>query len=263
MNGPGLAAYGLRFCGLESSRWLGVTGAAHWPLVSCERDCRAEAPELALDFETLELRIRADISHSEVVHPLLGRVAGHLALAHGADGMHAGAVAGVAGAWAVVGPKMAGKSTLLAALSRDGTAIVTDDVLVFSDGMALAGPRCIDLRRDARHLGLGVAVRPGDPRHRISLPPIAAEHPLVGVIHLEWSDGDSTMEPVNHREAITRLLALRSDKGYPRDPRKLMDLAVLPTLCLRRPRSAGGLDASVTLIQRLLAEQLVALRRPA
>ena len=117
----------------------------------------------------------------------------------------------------------------------------------------MAGPRCIDLRPDAKGFGLGVAVRPSDPRNRIALPPIAAEHPLVGLIHLEWSPAETTVEPLDHREAIKRLLILRSDKGYPRDPRALLDLAALPTLVLRRPRSMNGLDASVELMQLLLS----------
>ena len=252
MSGVALAAYGFRFCGLTSGRWLGVIGAGRWPRVSCELDDRVDAPELELHTDAPHLRLPADTSHDELVHPLLGRVGSHLALAQGADAMHAGAVAGPAGAWAVVGPKMAGKSTLLAALSRAGTAIVTEDVLVFSGGVAVAGPRCIDLRPDAPGLGLGVAVRPADPRHRIALPPIAAEHRLTGVIHLEWGDEESALDRLDHREALRRLLTVRSEKGYPRDPGKLIDLAALPTMRLRRPRSARGLDASVTLVQGLL-----------
>ena len=246
-------AHGFRLSGLEAGTWLGVSEALHWPEISCKGDSRPEAPELLLDVHALELRVRAGISHSELVHPLLGRVASQVALAHGGDAMHAGAVAGTAGAWAVVGPKGAGKSTLLANLNDVGVPIVTDDVLVFRDGAAMAGQRCIDLRPDAKRFGLGVAVRPSDPRNRIALPPIAAEHPLVGLIHLEWSSTETTVERVDHREAIKRLLILRSDKGYPRNPRALLDLAALPTLVLSRPRSMNGLDASVELMQLLLS----------
>jgi hypothetical protein len=246
-------AYGIRLAGVETC-WLSVSGGAHWPEVSCERDSSPDAPELAFDVDALELRLRADIPHSELVHPLLGRIGTYVALAQGGDAMHAGAVAGIAGAWLVVGPKGAGKSTLLAGLARVGTPIVTDDVLVLSAGAAMAGPRCIDLRPDIRHLGPGTAVRPSDPRNRISLPPIASEHPLAGVIHLEWSPAATTIESLDHREAINRLLAVRGEKGYPRDPRILLDLAALPTLCLRRPRLMSGFRASVELVQRLLRD---------
>ena len=247
------AAFGFRLSGLENVDWLGVTGASHWPEFSYQRDSRPDAPELSLDEDALELRVSYDVLHSELVHPLLGRVASHIALAQGADGMHAGGVAGPAGAWAVIGPKGAGKSTLLASLARAGMPIVTDDILVFRDRVAMAGPRCIDLRPDAKGFGLGVVVRPSDPRNRVALPSIAAEHPLVGLIHLEWSLAETTVEPLDHREAIKRLLILRSENGYPRDPRALLDLAALPTLVLRRPRSKSGLDASVELMELLLS----------
>ena len=137
-------------------------------------------------------------------------------------------------------PKGAGKSTLLASLNEIGVPIVTDDVLVFAGTAVMAGPRCIDLRPDAQRFGLGVAVRPSDPRNRIVLPPIAAEHHLAGVIHLEWSSAETTIEPLDHREAIRRLLILRSDKGYPRSPQVLLDFALLPTVLLKRPRLIAG-----------------------
>jgi energy-coupling factor transporter ATP-binding protein EcfA2 len=247
-------AYGLRFGGLEESAWLGVFGASRWPEISCRRDSRPDAPELSYYPAALELRVRADIVHSELVHPLLGRVASHLALAHGSDGFHAGAVAGSSGAWAIIGPKGAGKSTLLASLNDIGLPIVTDDVLVFRGSTVMAGPRCIDLRPDAERFGLGVAVRPSDPRNRIALAPIASEHELAGVIHLEWSSDDTTLEPLDHREAIRRLLVVRSENGYPRDPRSVLELAALPTLLLRRPRSMSRLDAGVEQVERLVSE---------
>jgi hypothetical protein len=247
-------AHGVRLSGLAESTWLGVSGASSWPEISCTRESRHGAPELSLDLDALELRIRADITHGELVHPLLGRVAARVALARGADAMHAGAVAGTAGAWGIIGSKGAGKSTLLACLNKVGVPVVTDDVLVFEGGAVKAGPRCIDLRPDAQRLGLGVAVRPGDPRTRIPLAPIAAEHRLVGLIHLEWSAADTTIRLLDHRDAIKRLLALRSDKGYPRRPRSLLDLAALPNLLLERPKSMSTLDPGVKQVERLISE---------
>jgi hypothetical protein len=248
-------AYGFRWSRLEASTWLDAGEALHWPEISCKRDDRPDAPELSFDAQALELRVRADIAHSELVHPLLGRAASQVALARGGDAMHAGAIATPAGgAWAVIGPKGAGKSTLLAGLNDIGVPIVTDDVLVLRDGTAMAGPRCIDLRPDAPRFGLGVAVRPSDPRTRIALPPIAAEHHLAGVIHLEWSPAETTIEPVDHREAIRRLLVLRSDKGYPRSPRVLLDLALLPAVLLKRPRLMSSLDLAVAQVERLLSQ---------
>lgn len=254
------AAFGFRLSGLENAEWLGVTGAADWPEYSYHRDSRPDAPEMSIDVTSLRLCVRSNVAHSELVHPLLGRAASHIALAGGADGMHAGAVAGPAGAWAVIGPKGAGKSTLLASLARAGVLIVTDDVLVFRDRVAMAAPRCIDLRPDDKGFELGVAVRPSDPRNRIALPPIGAEHPLVGLVHLEWSPGQTRLDPLDHREALKRLITLRSDRGYPRNPQALLDLAALPTLVLRRARAISVLDECVELLQRLLSHSADARR---
>ncbi|MGH2874862.1 MAG: hypothetical protein ACRDLV_01290, partial [Solirubrobacteraceae bacterium] len=205
-----------------------------------------------LDVEALTLRISSDVGHDEIVHPLLGRVGAQLARACGGDALHAGAVVGPAGAWAIVGPKGAGKSTLLSALAAAGTPVLTDDVLVLRDGVALAGPRCVDLRPGPPDFGPGTAVRPGDPRRRIVLPPIAAEHPLQGLIHLEWSEADIALDPLRPSGAISRLLALRGEKGYPARPETLLNLAALTTVRLRRPRSWATLADSVALVQGLL-----------
>lgn len=247
------AAYGIRLTGLGSEGWLGVTGAGHWPQLSCRRAGIHDAPPVRLDVEALELQVCGDLPHSDLVHPLLGRIATHLALARGVEVMHAGAVVGRAGAWGVLGCKGAGKSTLLAGLAQAGVPVVTDDVLMFKERRALAGPRCIDLRPDLNRFGLGVAVRPEDPRNRISLPPIAAEHSLAGLVHLEWSEGEACIERLHAREALRRLLRVQGEKGYPRSPGVLLDLAALPAVCLRRPRSLSGLSASVGLMARLLS----------
>jgi hypothetical protein len=246
-------AYGLRLSGAEPG-WLAVDGGAHWPELCCVHESAADAPELTLDLQAGELRVRSDVSDTELIHPLLGRVGAHMSLARGYDAMHAGAVAGSAGAWIVVGPKHAGKSTLLAGLADAGTPIVTDDVLVFGAGTALAGPRCIDLRPDVKRFGSGRSVRPGDPRNRISLPPIAAEHPLAGVIHLEWSASETAIDPLHHHDALARLLTVRSEKGWPRDPRALLELAALPTLRLRRPRSMSAFDDSVSVARSFVLD---------
>jgi hypothetical protein len=246
-------AYGFRLSGVQDE-WLALEDGSDWPEFSVTRERRLDAPELTLDLDAQELRVRSDIPHSELVHPLLGRVGAQLSLTRKGDAMHAGAVAGRAGAWVVVGPKHAGKSTLLAGLSGAGIPIVTDDVLVFRAGAALAGPRCIDLRPDMKRFGWGASVRPGDPRNRITLPPIAAEHPLAGVIHLEWSPTRTAVEPIHHREALKRLLPVRSEKGWPRDPGALLELAALPTFRLTRPRSISGLHASVAVVRSLLLD---------
>ena len=104
------------------------------------------------------------------MHPTLSRLALHVALAQGRDALHAGALLGSAGAWAVVGTKEAGKSTLLAACARAGIEVMTDDALFIDGDSCLAGPRCIDLRPAPDRLIAGTTpVRPATPRHRLTL----------------------------------------------------------------------------------------------
>jgi hypothetical protein len=139
-------------------------------------------------------------------------------------------------------------------LAQAGTPILTDDVLVFGAGMALAGPRCIDLRPDMQRFGSGTSVRPRDPRNRVVLAPIAAEHPLAGLIHLDWSSAETAIEPLHHRDALKRLRVVRGENGWPRDPRALLELAALPAFSLTRPRSMNGLDASHGILRSLLLD---------
>jgi hypothetical protein len=63
-----------------------------------------------------------------------------------------------------------------------------------------------------------------------------------------------TIEPLNSGEAIKRLLTLRSEQGYPRDPRALLELATLPSLVLRRPRSTRQLTAAVAQVEQTVLE---------
>jgi len=256
------AAYGLRLrCegagrwpGLgPAQRWLAVDGAERWPeLVLAERT--APGPELSWDARNAALRVRGDVRCEELVHPLLGRAGAWHALHRGGDALHAGAFAGPCGAWLLIGAKGAGKSTLLASLAALGAPIVTDDVLVIIDGLAMAGPRCIDLRGDADRFGPTVAVRPEDPRRRLALPPIAAEHRLSGCLHLEWAECKPSIRLIEHREALRRLLALRADKGYPTRPQTLLALAALPSAVLTRPRGWASLERVAALAAELAGQ---------
>jgi hypothetical protein len=73
---------------------------------------------------------------------LCSRVLPLVALAHGREALHAGAVETPAGVVAIVGPSGAGKSTLTGELVARGHQLFTDDVLVLSadGGEVLAHP---------------------------------------------------------------------------------------------------------------------------
>ncbi len=205
-----------------------------------------------IDVHASKVLVEATLAHSEVVHPGLARVGAAFARARGGDSLHGGAVAGRHGAWALIGAKTAGKSTLLAALARQGTPVVCDDTLVLHGDRVMAGPRCIDLRPESDRFGPAQSVRPASPRRRISLPAIAAEHTMAGLIYLEWSDAPCELVPLGRRAAMECLIALHEDVGWPSDPHTLLDLIGLRTYVLRRRPDWETLDASVSAVAQLV-----------
>ena len=246
MAGALPAAYGFRFEGAPRTPWLAVEGAENWPSVTLELNGVRE-PEFDLD--GLTARFPADVEHGELVHPWIARAAVVIAIERGFEVMHAGALVAGDGAWALVGPKEAGKSTLLAACATAGMTVLTDDTLAMDGDRCLAGPRCLDLREEAaEHYGATVQVRPETPRRRLTLPPTAGEVRLAGLIHLAWGDGPA-LEKLSPGDAVRRLLRGREATGAPRDPVRLVDLAGLPTYELRRPRDWRALAATADLLR--------------
>ena len=91
----------------------------------------------------------APLSADELVHPFLAPAAALFAHWHGREGLHGGALALGGTAWGVIGDRLGGKSSLLAALAVSGTDVVCDDVLVLDGREVYPGPRTVDLREDA------------------------------------------------------------------------------------------------------------------
>ena len=89
-----------------------------------------------------------------IVHPLLTAAGVIFAWWHGLEALHAGAFTTPQGAWRCVGGQgEQGKSSMLARLALAGRPVLTDDLLIVNGKLALAGPRCLDLREN----GLGPA----------------------------------------------------------------------------------------------------------
>ena len=241
-------AYGLRIAGAADTEWLAVEAAGHWPAL----ELRLDGDTTQVDTRNLRATVARGTALADPVHPTLARLVLPVALAQGRDSLHAGALLGSAGAWAVVGTKQAGKSTLLAACARAGLQVLTDDALFIDGDLCLAGPRCIDLRPAPDRLTAGTTlVRPATPRHRLTLAPVVAEAPLTGLLFLEWGEGP-TLEPVGPSASTERLLQRRATDYLPYDPQVLMDLAGLPAHLLRRPREWEALDPTVELLRGLL-----------
>lgn len=238
---PGLAtavtgAYGLRLRGVDS-RWLAVHDATHWPEMTIDRPAvgpSGDHPEVCT--ESLRATVDAGVAGDELVHPVLGRIALRVTLARGWDAIHAGAIIGPGGAWAIVGAKERGKSSVLAACAEAGIGVLSDDVLIVADGQCLAGPRALDLRPGAaERYGPTVAVR-GGTRRRLALPPVRAEVPLAGIVYLEWGGDSARLTRLRGSDTLGRLSENRRQDGFPRHPETLLNLAALPSYELRRPR---------------------------
>ena len=262
-------AFGFRIRGLGPS---GLTAGRHsgWPeLQVCFRvgqangdrtyvaEDRARIPlgdgdclELDRTTQTATYRTHAELDRDRLLHPLLAPAAAVMARWLGREAFHAGAFLADGGAWALAGTNEAGKSSLLAALAMADRPVLTDDLLVVGDGLAYAGPRCVDLR-ELHVVGGSVADRVrsvrGGTRHRLDLPPTAAVAPLRGWFFLEWGDAVEAV-PCAAGERIGRIMTQRRWATEAIDPHVLLELGSLPAWVLRRPRGAQHMAAVLDLL---------------
>jgi len=258
------ACYGHAWRGLGSGRrWLADT-VADEPVVTVSQrrlDPGVDPPGETPATRVLELLVggwlevdteagaacyvtSSAIDPEELVHPYLAAAAGVLCLRRGMECHHAGAFVADGGAWAVLGDREAGKSTLMAALSRRGLPVLTDELVAVADGLVQVGPRLVDLRRPtAEHLGVGEAlpsVRPGG-RWRVPLEP-ASPAPLAGWVHLAWGP-ETELRPLGLTERIGRVAALGVNR-----PAETVGLVSLPGFELVRPATLDSLEATLDLL---------------
>jgi hypothetical protein len=270
-----LGAYGLRIAGVSGAHALLGRADATWPEVGLSVDIGdLEADGEALDDDTARLRLKtggwlelgrdpgraryvvpAPLSADELVHPYLAPAVAVFAHWYGREGLHGGGLALGGTAWGVVGDRLGGKSSLLAALAASGTDIVCDDVLVLEGRLAYPGPRTVDLREDAAAaLGVGEAIgRPGARgRWRLRLAPLDRPLTLGGWVFTEWA---TTLElrRMPASETLARLYRNRSIRVPPKDPAAFLQLSALPSWELRRPRSWASLPETLELLLRTLA----------
>lgn len=191
-----------------------------------------------------------------LVHPLGTVPFAVLARWRGDVTLHAGAFASGSAAWAVVGHREAGKSTVLASLASLGVPMLADDLLAVLDGCVWPGPGCVDLRPDvaprfasARDLGIVSGRR----RFRLSTASEIRRLPLRGIFVLAWQD-----RPGVRVEALTveERLRLLYDLEYvalvgPADPLALMDLVGVPAWRISRSRDWIRTDATLDALMDL------------
>lgn len=259
INTEANAAYGFRWAGLLDET-LAVEGADGWPTVSVRQTLVSDqesleiegvgadsasiqtlAARLRLDrlSSSLEIRTREHLPMTDVIHPTLWPAASVFARWHEHETFHAGAVSfDGQRAWAILGDRGDGKSSLLAALALHGAEVLADDLLVVAGQRCFAGPRCIDLRNEAavalRIPAAAPLVRSTE-RRRLRLGPCAAEYALCGFVHLRWG-AEVRLERLLPVERLPLLLEHRRIAGLGADFEHLLDLVGLPVIRVTRPR---------------------------
>jgi hypothetical protein len=267
-----LGVYGLCLPDLKGASNLLIPGPASWIDWHIHRRLGEDRPEEHLDDQrarvwsqpagwvdvdrrgqSATLHLPSLPTDGEIVHPYLASTASIVARWRGLHSFHAGAFVMHGRAWAILGPKGAGKSSLLASMALAGIPILTDDVLVIRDDHGLAGPRCIDLRHEsAMSLGVGEALGVVGLRERWRLHPglVEPEVRIAGWICLEWGERRFATVPAGDRPAV--LLGSLALRVQPADPTSLMELLTLPMFALRHPRDIDHLAiTSAFLIDQL------------
>ncbi|MDQ3721878.1 MAG: hypothetical protein M3376_02180 [Actinomycetota bacterium] len=269
-------AYGLRITGVADARATLVDAHRQWPQlhIGVEEgdpplrrehitDDRAEIIlktggrlHLVRDPAIARYEVPRQLSDDELVHPFLAPAAAMMAHWLGRSSFHAGAFVSDGGAWAMIGDREAGKSSMLAHLAGHGHEIVADDILVVEDGKVYAGPRSIDLRRDTADrlgVGTGLGVVGTRQRWRVALPQLGtAAVPLRGWIFLAWTGG-AEVRRLSGSECLKRLIGHIGLRRTASDPATLLQLATLPAWDFGRPRDWQLMDAT--------AERLLSLAR--
>jgi hypothetical protein len=265
-----LGAYGLRISGIPDGDSLLGAAAEAWPALKITVEVgELDANEEQLDGDRALLRLRTGgwiklhrepghalyvvptpLSTDELVHPFLAPGAALFAHWHDREGLHGGALALGGTAWGVIGDRLGGKSSLLAALAVGGTNIVCDDLLVLEGRMAYPGPRTIDLREDAAaalEVGEQIGVAGARERWRLRLGPLDRPLSIGGWVFIEWAD-ELELRRLAASETLPRLFRNRSIRMPPRDPAAFLQLSALPAWELRRPRSWSSLPETLELL---------------
>lgn len=263
-------AYGLEFAGLPRVEELELVPEPTSGGVHVRTDQSSAVPEeRAVDAEggvrrladgrllSLDRRRSCAVFHGPplspdlLAHPYLGAVATVFSRWAGRESFHAGAFVAGGRAWAVTGPRTAGKSTLLAAMAARGTPVQSDDVLITDGDLVHPGPRCLDLREAPPFPGLAVRpARRGD-RLRVDLPPAAAV-PLGGWFFLAWGPGTG-VERVAPATAVRALSSRRAAQQLSSDPAVVLSLSTLPVWRLTRPRRFDAVGATLALLDETVA----------
>ena len=182
-----------------------------------------------------------------LAHPYLSPVATAFSRWAGREAFHAGAFLSGGRAWAVLGARTAGKSTLLAALAARGVTVLSDDIVVTDGAVVFSGPRCVDLREVPPLPGLDLRTARLGTRHRLHLPDRPEQAPLGGWVFLGWGDAVAA-DRVPATTLLPELAARRAWRHLDSRAELLLDLAAAPAWTLHRPQRWDQLDAGLDLL---------------
>jgi len=273
---PAFAAYGLALRNVGLGPDTLVPADESWPALEILREVGQVSPGLdrlsdrraeiglqaggrvKIEREPLQARFEtlAPLTDVELVHPFLAPVAAIASRWLGRESFHAGAFVSDGGAWALIGERGAGKSSMLAWLALGGAEIVADDVLVVDQRTAFAGPRSIDLRAEpaarlqaGEHLGR-VGRRE---RWRLGVGPVAPQLPLRGWILLGWGDRVEARR-IPGGACLAEVARHRAVRVPPTRPEVLLELAALPAWELRRPQRWESLSEAVRVLLEAIGD---------
>jgi hypothetical protein len=191
-----------------------------------------------------------------IVQPHLTTAAASIAMRRGLQPFHAGAFEQDGRAWVILGARESGKSSTLALASREGSPVITDDLLVTEEAVALAGPRCVDLRLEAAtalEMGVDLGTVGLRERWRVRVGPCPPRVPLAGFIVPSWgADQLIDLSPVARLQVLFSHSALQGITMN--DPDRYLELASLPMLSWARPKSWSSAQRSFDLLRRMLAK---------
>lgn len=269
---PG-GAYGFRIEGVDAAPTQLIEAPRHWPPIQVSVRVTSESAPGSDEFDARRASVRlrsggwvvvergparatfslpAPPRRDALLHPHLAPAAAVAANWLGRDSYHAGAFVANGGTWGLLGEKGSGKSSMLASLASAGLAVLCDDLLVLDDDTALAGPRSVDLRRDAAaRLGVGepLGLLGRRERWRLPLAPVEPELPLRGWIALRWGS-ETAIRPLKGSLRLQKLLLHRALRVQPPHASAPIKLSSLPVLELTRPNSWDSMGEAVA---RLLA----------
>jgi hypothetical protein len=230
---------------------------------------------VAADGRTVWAEWDAPLTEADAYTFFAGPVMGVVLRAHGALALHASAVVLGAGAWALVGPGGAGKSTLAAACAMDGAPVLSEDLLALRpdgrDWLGAPGHHQLRVWPEGQRLLIGdeaalPSLTPAWPKLAFDLadrglPRATSDTALRGLIVLGPHVAEGAMpeaEPLPPREAVVELVAnayanhLLDGAQLARELVAFGAMATsVPAWRVRAPRGREGLARTVAFLRSL------------